>query len=75
MLAVATGTTISCRLGRQCGPLLSLSFLDVYDREFVQGTLTEERGSVQLTSLCTNWFRSNPFNIANIIYCLTKQST
>jgi hypothetical protein len=28
--AVDTGTTISCSLGRQYGPLLSLFFLDVY---------------------------------------------
>ncbi len=65
----------SCRLGRWCGPGLSLSFLDVYARKFVQGTLTEGGGSVQLTSLYTNWFRYDPFNIANIIYCLTKQFT
>jgi hypothetical protein len=29
--AVATGTTISCSLGRQYGPVFSPSFLDVYD--------------------------------------------
>ncbi len=28
---VVTGITVSCSLGRQCGPVLSLSFLDVYD--------------------------------------------
>jgi hypothetical protein len=30
MPVVATGTTISCSQGRRYGPVLSLSFLDVY---------------------------------------------
>jgi len=30
MFAVATGTTICCCKGRLWGPMLSLSFLDVY---------------------------------------------
>jgi hypothetical protein len=30
ILVVATGTTISCSLGKQCEPVLSLSFLDVH---------------------------------------------
>jgi hypothetical protein len=30
MFAAASGTTISCSLGRQYGPVLSLSFLDDY---------------------------------------------
>ncbi len=31
VFAMATGTTISCSLGWQYEPVLSLSFLDVYD--------------------------------------------
>jgi hypothetical protein len=31
MFAMATRTNISCSLGRQDGPVLSLSFLDDYD--------------------------------------------
>ncbi len=30
LFAVATGTTISCSLGRQYGPVFSLSFLNIY---------------------------------------------
>jgi hypothetical protein len=30
MFAMATGTTISCSLGRQYGPVLRLSFLDAF---------------------------------------------
>jgi hypothetical protein len=33
MFVVATGTTISCSLGRQYRPVLSLSFLDVYEED------------------------------------------
>ncbi len=31
MFAKVTGTAISCSLGRQYKPILSLSFLDIYD--------------------------------------------
>jgi hypothetical protein len=39
MVEVANGTTISCSLGRQYWPVLSLSFLDVYglDMQECQG--------------------------------------
>jgi hypothetical protein len=36
MLAAATGTTISCLLGRQYGPVLSLSLLDVYGYQWAK---------------------------------------
>ncbi len=39
-----------------------------------QGTLTEGEGSVQL-SPCTILFRTSAFDIASIIYILTKQPT
>ncbi len=35
MCAVATGKTISCCLGKQYRPMLSLSFLDVYAYHYV----------------------------------------
>jgi hypothetical protein len=39
MFAEATGTTISCSLGRWYGPMLSQSFLDVYGTNQVYGML------------------------------------
>jgi hypothetical protein len=48
MSALVTGPTISCSPDRQKGPVLRLSFSDVYWT--VQGGLTEGEVSVRLTS-------------------------
>jgi hypothetical protein len=49
IFAEATGTTISCILGRWYGPLFSLSFLNVYAGKTKWGSIT-----VPLTSCLTD---------------------
>ncbi len=67
LFAVATGTTISSSLGRQYGPVLSLSFLDVYG--FTSYIWIPVRATAQGIFLRCLWYDTKIFAVATGTSC------